>query len=125
MPESTSLAEPISFEDSLTELQRIVADLEEGRVGLEESLAQFERGISLLKTCHQTLQRAEQRIELLVGVKSDGTPITKQFEASATMGSEAELPTAGRRKPRKTKVDAPPLEPVNPPDDSDDPGFLF
>lgn len=112
-------AEQPTFEAALAELQRIVADLENGSVGLEESLARFERGVALLKTCYATLEQAEQRIELLVGTRSDGTPVTQPFDASAT--ADAEVPTAGRRRSRKAKPETPP-EPERTDDDS---GFLF
>ncbi len=123
MPEANPSSEAPTFETSLAELQRIVADLEDGRVGLEESLARFERGIGLLKTCYQVLENAEQRIEQLVDMKSDGTPITKPFDGSAT--ADAEVPTAGRRRAKKAKT-----EPVEKPteavgDSEEDSGFLF
>ena len=100
MPD-TPVSEQPTFEAALAELQRIVADLENGSVGLEESLVRFERGVALLKTCYATLEQAEQRIELLVGARSDGTPVTQPFDASAT--ADAETPTAGRRRARKAK----------------------
>ena len=123
MPETIPPPESPSFETALAELQRIVTDLEDGRVGLEESLARFERGIGLLKTCYQVLENAEQRIEQLVGMKSDGTPITKPFDASAT--ADADSPTAGRRRLKKAKPE-PESTPVAEADDPDgDSGFLF
>ncbi len=88
-----------SFEAALAELQGIVADLENGSIGLEQSLARYERGVSLLKTCYQVLERAEQRIEILVNLKADGTPVTQPFDASAT--AVAEAPAAGKRRVRK------------------------
>jgi exodeoxyribonuclease VII small subunit len=130
MPEISSPPEALSFETALADLQRIVADLEEGRVGLEESLARFERGIGLLKTCYQVLEKAEQRIEQLVGMKSDGTPITTPFDGSAT--ADSDTPTAGRRRTKKSKpepesppkpIESKPVEPENA--DNDDSGFLF
>ncbi len=123
MPEASPASELPSFETALTELQRIVVDLEDGRIGLEESLARFERGIALLKTCYQVLERAEQRIEQLVGMKSDGTPLMKPFDATAT--AEAEDPTAGRRRSRKPKPDPTPEPPVVVDDSDSDSGFLF
>ena len=123
MPEANPSSESPSFENSLADLQRIVADLEDGRVGLEESLARFERGIGLLKTCYQVLENAEQRIEQIVGLKSDGTPITKPFDGSAT--ADAEVPTAGRRRVKKAKPEpeAKPTEVVG--ESDEDSGFLF
>ena len=118
MPETPTTDTP-TFETALAELQRIVSDLENGSVGLEESLAQFERGVTLLKTCYATLERAEQRIELLVGAKPDGSPLTEPFDASATANADA--PTAGRRRVRKAKPETTPT--TN--DDDSEAGALF
>lgn len=118
MPDTPNTEQP-TFENALAELQRIVAELENGSVGLEESLARFERGVTLLKTCYATLEQAEQRIEVLVGARADGTPVTQPFDATAT--ADAEAPTAGRRRSRKAKSDTTP--PTEKPED--DPGFLF
>jgi exodeoxyribonuclease VII small subunit len=97
---SNELAEATpSFEAALAELQGIVADLEDGSIGLEQSLARYERGVALLKTCYQVLEQAEQRIEILVNLKADGTPVTEPFDASAT--ADAEAPSAGKRRVRK------------------------
>ncbi len=118
---ATSTAESPTFEAALAELQRIVSDLENGSVGLEESLARFERGVTLLKTCYATLEQAEQRIELLVGAKADGSPLTEPFDSSAT--ADADAPTAGRRRARKAKPESV-SDPVPAVDESDT-GFLF
>lgn len=99
MTETTS---PSTFEQSLTELQRIVADLESGALGLEQSLAQFERGIGLLRQCRTVLEQAEQRIEVLTGVDSQGNPTFAPFDATAT--AEQQGKSAGRRPRRKKAV---------------------
>ncbi|MFM9960047.1 MAG: exodeoxyribonuclease VII small subunit [Planctomycetaceae bacterium] len=119
MPATPNTETP-TFEAALAELQRIVADLENGSVGLEESLARFERGVTLLKTCYATLEQAEHRIELLIGAKADGTPLTEPFDASAT--ADAESPTAGRRRARKAK---PETTAKSDADDESDASFLF
>jgi exodeoxyribonuclease VII small subunit len=54
------------FEKSLQKLEKIVAQMESGELGLEESLAQFESGIKLAKTCQDTLANAELRVEQLI-----------------------------------------------------------
>ncbi len=123
MSEVSETRQPLSFEAALSELQRIVAELEDGRVGLEESLERFERGIALLKTCHQVLEHAEQRIEVLVGQKSDGTPVTQPFDASAT--ADVDSPSAGRRRTRKAKFEATPQPPLADSGSESDTGFLF
>jgi exodeoxyribonuclease VII small subunit len=72
------------FEQALSELERLVRELEDGQITLEESLARYERGISLLKHCYAQLQTAEQRIQLLCGADGDGNPIAKPFEHAST-----------------------------------------
>ena len=74
-----------SFEEALQALQNIVESLESGSLGLEESLARFEEGIGLLKTCNDVLEQAEQRIETLTGVDADGNSTTEPFENEATI----------------------------------------
>ena len=75
-------SEMLTFEQALAELERIVRELENGQIGLEESLNHYEKGVSLLKRCYGQLQQAEQRIVLLRGLDSDNQPITQPFEAS-------------------------------------------
>lgn len=77
-------ADEPSFEHSLEELQLIVKRLEEGDLGLENSLGEYERGIGLLRRCYQLLQHAEQRVEILTGFNDEGEPITQPFDARAT-----------------------------------------
>lgn len=64
------MTKPISFEKSLTQLQTIVTQLEKGELSLEESLQQFEKGISLARECQDLLNKAEQKIEILSAAKT-------------------------------------------------------
>ena len=59
------MTKPIQFEKSLTELETIVAQLEKGELSLEDSLKQFEKGVTLARKCQETLNQAEQKIEQL------------------------------------------------------------
>ncbi len=88
----------LSFEAALTELEGIVRVLEDGETGLEQSLAQYERGVGLLKHCYGQLRQAEQRILLLTGEDGDGQPLTRPFEHSASLDAD---PTADGRRGRK------------------------
>ncbi len=89
-----------SFEQSLGELEQIVRQLEEGQLGLAESLASYELGVKRLKECYQLLERAERRIELLERVDADGEAVTRPFDAAATIDSHA-LATDGQPIPSK------------------------
>ena len=53
------------FEAAIAELETVVKKLEEGDLSLEQSLALYERGVTLSKFCHARLEDAERRIELL------------------------------------------------------------
>ncbi|MGH8597683.1 MAG: exodeoxyribonuclease VII small subunit [Gammaproteobacteria bacterium] len=55
----------INFEATLRELETLVERMERGDLSLEESLAQFERGIGLARACQQALRAAEQKVQLL------------------------------------------------------------
>lgn len=54
-----------SFEQSLEEVEAIIEAIEAGEVGLEKSLAEYERGVKILKRCRDILTTAEQRIDSL------------------------------------------------------------
>jgi exodeoxyribonuclease VII small subunit len=111
---------PLSFEEALAELERVVHDLEEGRIGLSESLERYEQGVRLLKHCHGLLETAERRIELLLGVDAQGRPRTAPFDAQATAAEPEGPQTRSRRR------SAPPTEPApEPPADEGLPGSLF
>ena len=55
----------IDFEKALAELEKLVETMEKGDLTLEESLKQFERGISLTRACQQALAAAEQKVRIL------------------------------------------------------------
>jgi len=73
-----------TFEESLLELERMVRELEDGRLGLEDALARYEQGVGLIKACYQQLRQAEQRILLLAGIDEEQRPILQPFKHEAT-----------------------------------------
>jgi exodeoxyribonuclease VII small subunit len=56
----------LTFDEALTELQRTVADLEQGGQPLERSIALYERGVLLQERCAALLSDAELRVQKLV-----------------------------------------------------------
>tara|TARA_B100000745_G_scaffold287160_1_gene223651 strand:- start:438 stop:680 length:243 start_codon:yes stop_codon:yes gene_type:complete len=56
----------INFEKTFTELEDLVKKMEGGDLSLEESLKYFERGILLTKNCQQALNKAEQKVRILL-----------------------------------------------------------
>jgi exodeoxyribonuclease VII small subunit len=63
-PNSESTDE-LSFEQAVEQLEQTVERLESGEVGLEECLAQYERGMRLVQRCQSVLARVQQRVKEL------------------------------------------------------------
>jgi exodeoxyribonuclease VII small subunit len=61
------------FEQSLTELEALVAKLEQGDVPLEEALKTFERGVALTRQCQTALRTAQQKVEVLLTKNGEET----------------------------------------------------
>ena len=59
------------FEQSLAELEALVARLEQGDVPLEEALKTFERGVALTRQCQTALRTAQQKVEVLLARNGD------------------------------------------------------
>jgi exodeoxyribonuclease VII small subunit len=87
----------LTFEQALMELERMVRELEEGRLGLEESLARYEQGVGLVRQCYARLRAAEQKILLLSGNDENQTPILQPFKHEATAVARSD----GSRRLRK------------------------
>ena len=56
----------INFEKTFMELEKLVNQMEQGDLSLEESLKYFERGMLLTKKCQQALSEAEQKVKILL-----------------------------------------------------------
>ena len=54
-----------SLESHLSGLGKIVSELENGELSLEESLKKFEEGVKLTKNCQQIIDDAEKRIKII------------------------------------------------------------
>jgi len=65
------------FETAMRELEELVERLEQGDLSLEESLAAFERGVTLTRACQTALKEAEQKVEILL--KKAGEPAVEEF----------------------------------------------
>lgn len=79
-----NLEDQPSIEDAMEELQEIVETLESGQTALVDSMSKYERGMSLLKSCHEQLEQAAQRIEIVTGMDRDGNAIVAPFDGTAT-----------------------------------------
>lgn len=59
--------ESLTFREAMVELNSIVNALESNTLELEESLVKYERGVALLRRLRQSLNEAQQRVEVLMG----------------------------------------------------------
>ncbi|HVE43909.1 MAG TPA: exodeoxyribonuclease VII small subunit [Gammaproteobacteria bacterium] len=55
-----------NLETALTELDELIHKMQQGELTLEQSLAQFERGVQLIAHCQKTLKAAEQKVKILI-----------------------------------------------------------
>ncbi len=54
-----------SFEQSLAQLESIVSAIEEGKVGLQDAINQYEKGMTLIQRCRDMLADAEAKVQKL------------------------------------------------------------
>jgi exodeoxyribonuclease VII small subunit len=69
------------FEAAMAELEQIVADMEAGKLSLEDSLAAYQRGAELLTFCRGKLDDAQQQVRVL----EEG--VLKEFPAGGESGA--------------------------------------
>lgn len=79
---TNSGGEDLNFEEALSQLEKIVNQLESGELGLTKTLEKYEEGVGRLRQCYQLLKEAEGKIEVIVGLKQNGEPEAEPFELS-------------------------------------------
>lgn len=70
----------VDFESAMAELEQIVADMEAGKLPLEDSLSVYKRGAELLSLCRSKLEDAQQQVSVL----ENG--VLKDFSATGEAG---------------------------------------
>ena len=81
-PETPAAVEvQVPFEAGVAELERIVRELESGDLGLDQSLALYERGVALVRACGAQLDAAEARLQVLT-LDAAGRPVLRPLEES-------------------------------------------
>ncbi len=66
------------FEKSLKKLEKLVQELEEGNLTLDEALKKYQEGIELSRNCSRMLKDAKARIERLT--KKEGTLVAEELK---------------------------------------------
>ena len=65
------LSKDFDFEKSIKELEKIAESLENDKISLDESIALFEKGVTLSKECSEYLENAKQKIITLTEKESE------------------------------------------------------
>jgi exodeoxyribonuclease VII small subunit len=78
----------LKFEEAMERLDAIVAAMESGEIGIEESLAKYEEAMQLAGHCRDILTKAEQRIQQ-IQVDAGGQLRKQPFNAGAAAAPPA------------------------------------
>ena len=70
----------MTFEQAMSELERIVTELERGDVPLEDSISLYEKGAELKKRCETKLKEAEQKVAAITLDEDGSVTGTKPLE---------------------------------------------
>ncbi len=55
-----------TIEESLSDLEKLVAELENGELELDQALKKFEQGVKLSRECQKILEETEMKINILM-----------------------------------------------------------
>ena len=69
----------ISFEEAMERLEKAVAKLESGKLGLDESIAVYEEAVGLVRVCNERINAAALKVKLLTEGQ-DGSIFDKPFD---------------------------------------------
>jgi exodeoxyribonuclease VII small subunit len=81
-----------SFEDQMSELEKVVDQLEKGDLTLEENVTLFERGVKLSDACKAQLASAESRIQVLLDPRAEGSPRVEDLAVTVADEDEEDDP---------------------------------
>ncbi len=87
----------LNFEGAMDRLEKIVEQMESGKLPLEDLIVRYEEGMNLVKICQERLANAEQKIEIIAR-NSAGKTVVKDFEPT----QEAATPAGTADEPQET-----------------------
>ena len=80
----------LNFEGAMDRLEKIVEQMESGKLPLEDLIVRYEEGMNLVKICQERLAKAEQKIEIIAR-NSAGKTIVKDFEPAPEPAAPTEV----------------------------------
>ena len=75
----------LNFEGAMDRLEKIVEQMESGKLPLEDLIVRYEEGMKLVKTCQERLANAEQKIEIITR-NTAGKAVVQEFEPAQEAG---------------------------------------
>ena len=96
MAEAPGITPEVTFEHGMSRLEEIVHELEQGSLGLQQSLGVFREGMQLVTRLGQELEKAETQVQELVEA-ADGTLRARAFGSEAGDGGGASARSASAR----------------------------
>jgi exodeoxyribonuclease VII small subunit len=81
----------LNFEAAMDRLEKIVEQMESGKLPLEDLIVRYEEGMNLVKVCQERLATAEQKIEVIART-SAGKITVKPFEPTQETAAPAATP---------------------------------
>ncbi len=104
MPNPAKKLEPeLNFEGAMDRLEKIVEQMESGKMMLEELIVRYEEGMKLVKICQERLASAEQRIEIITR-NNAGKPVVEEFEPAAEKERAAKPEEKGDTKNEEVRL---------------------
>src|SRR5947208_2086398 len=80
----------LNFEGAMDRLEKIVEQMESGKLPLEDLIVRYEEGMNLVKICQERLANAEQKIEIIAR-NSAGKTVVKEFEPTQQQETPAHV----------------------------------
>lgn len=87
------MTQPLSYEQAFSRLEKILEQMNSGKIALEDALKLYEEAETLMQHCSQSLTQAERKIEQLMknrdgslALNADGSPLSASFESAGKSG---------------------------------------
>ncbi len=94
----------LTFEQAYAQIEAIVKQLEQGTLGLDESLAAYQEAVKHLRFCQSKLNEAVRSVELLNAINEDGSYTTTEFDdAESTLQEKASSRSSRRSASKKNE----------------------
>src|SRR5438128_1700177 len=80
----------LNFEVAMDRLEKIVEQMESGKLPLKDLILRYEEGMNLLKICQERLANAKQKIEIIAR-NSEGKTEVKDFKPTPELAAPAKV----------------------------------